>query len=142
MYSGKYVFAQMLSLVDRYEFNKCVKRYKGNNHNRGFKCWNQFAQLLFGQFALLNSLRSISLCLKAHHHQLYHLGIEKWVDSSVISRANENRNSQIFADFGTYLMQLVRPLYADCPLENLHIENEVFALDSTTISVSSNLYLG
>ncbi|MDR1552940.1 MAG: DUF4372 domain-containing protein [Prevotellaceae bacterium] len=27
MYSGKFVFAQLLPFVDRYEFNKCVKRY-------------------------------------------------------------------------------------------------------------------
>jgi hypothetical protein len=116
MHSGKYVFSQVLSFVDKYEFNKCVKRYNGNNHNRGFDCWNQFVQLLFGQLASLNSLRSISLCLKAHHHQLYHLGIKKWVDPSVLSRANEKRDSQIFADFGTCLIQVVRPLYANCPL--------------------------
>ena len=30
MHSGKYVFAQLLPFLDRYEFNKCVKRYGGN----------------------------------------------------------------------------------------------------------------
>jgi hypothetical protein len=30
MYSGKYVYSQLLSFVDQYEFNKCVKRYFGN----------------------------------------------------------------------------------------------------------------
>lgn len=139
MHSGKYVFAQILSLIDRYEFNKCVKRYNGNFHNRGFDCWNQFVQLLFGQLASLNSLRSISLCLKAHIHQLYHSGIKKWVDPSVLSRANEHRNQQIFADFGNYLIRLVQPLYANSPIPNIDLDNEIFALDSTTISVSINL---
>ncbi|MDR2840980.1 MAG: IS4 family transposase [Paludibacter sp.] len=139
MYSGKYVFSQVLSFVDKYEFNKCVKRYNGNKHNRGFDCWNQFVQLLFGQLASLNSLRSISTCLKAHSHQLCHLGINKWVDSSVLSRANESRNSQIFADFVTYLMSLVRPLYANSSIPKIDIENEIYALDSTSISVSINL---
>jgi len=78
--------------------------------------------------------------LQAHEHQLYHLGIKKQVDSSVLSRANERRNWMIFADFGNYLIQLVRPLYADCPISNLDIDNEIFALDSTTISVSINLF--
>ncbi|MDR1543903.1 MAG: DUF4372 domain-containing protein [Prevotellaceae bacterium] len=27
MYSGKYVFAQLLPFLDRYEFKKCVKRF-------------------------------------------------------------------------------------------------------------------
>jgi len=140
MYSGKFVFAQVLALVNQYEFNKCVKRYKGNRHVRELDCWNLFIQLLFGQLSGLTSLRSISICLRAHEHQLYHLGIKKWVDSSVLSRANERRNWKIFADFGNYLIRLVRPLYAHCPIPNIDIDNEVFALDSTTISVSINLF--
>ncbi len=139
MYSGKYVFSQVLEVVNQYEFNKCVKRYNGNYHVREFNCWQQFVQLLFGQLASLPSLRSISTCLKAHKHQLYHLGIKKHVDSSVISRANENRNWMIFADYGKSLIKLVRPLYADYSIENLNIDNEIFVLDSTTISVSINL---
>ena len=78
--------------------------------------------------------------MRAHEHQLYHLGIKKWVDSSVLSRANERRNWKIFADFGNYLIRLVRPLYAQCTIPNIDIDNKVFALDSTTISVSINLF--
>jgi hypothetical protein len=140
MHSGKFIYSQVLELVSQYEFNKCVKRYNGNRHVRELDCWNLFIQLLFGQLAGLPSLRSISVCLRAHEHQLYHLGIRKWVDSSVLSRANEKRNWQIFADFGNYLIRLVRPLYANCPIPNVDIDNEVFALDSTTISVSINLF--
>jgi len=140
MHSGKFVFSQVLTLVSQYEFNKSVKHYNGNRHVRELDCWNLFVQLLFGQLAGLSSLRSISLCLRAHEHQLYHLGIKRWVDSSVLSRANEKRNWLIFADFGNYLIRLVRPLYANYPIPNVDIDNEVFALDSTTISVSINLF--
>jgi len=140
MHSGRFVFSQVLELVSQYEFNKYVKRHKGNQHIRELDCWNLLVQLLFGQLSGLPSLRSISLCLRAHEHQLYHLGIKKWVDASVLSRANEKRNWKIFADFGNYLIRLVRPLYANCPIPNVDIDNEVFALDSTTISVSINLF--
>lgn len=140
MHTGKFIFSQVMDVVSQYEFNKIVKRYKGNFHVRELDCWNQFVQLLFGQLASLPSLRSISTCLQAHEHQLYHLGIKKQVDSSVLSRANERRNWMIFADFGNYLIKLVRPLYVDCPIPNLDIDNEIFALDSTTISVSINLF--
>jgi hypothetical protein len=139
MHSGKYVFSQILSFIDRYEFNKCVKRYFGNYHARELDCWNQFVLLLFGQMLSLNSLCSISVNLRAHQHQLYHLGIKRYVNSSLLSRANEKRDWRIFADFGNYLIRLVRPLYAHCPIPNIDLENEIFALDSTTISVSINL---
>jgi hypothetical protein len=68
------------------------------------------------------------------------LGLKRYFDSTVLSRANERRPWQIFADFGNYLIRLVRPLYADSPIPNIDIDNEIFALDSTTISVSINLF--
>jgi IS4 transposase len=140
MNSGKYVFRQLLDFVNQYEFNKCVKRYSGNYRVRDFKCWNQFVQLLFGQITSLDSLRSICTCLQAHKGQLYHLGVKQNVDHTTLSRANENRDWRIFADFGEYLIGLVRPLYSDFPVPNVNINNEVFALDSTTISLSINLF--
>ena len=140
MNSGKYVFRQMLDFVNQYEFNKCVKRYSGNYRVRDFKCWNQFVQLLFGQITSLDSLRSICTCLQAHEGQLYHLGVKQSVDHTTLSRANENRDWRIFADFGEYLIGLVRPLYADFPVPDVNINNEIFALDSTTISLSINLF--
>jgi hypothetical protein len=140
MNSGKYVFRQLLDFVNQYEFDKCVQRYFGNHRVRHFKCWHQFVQMLFGQITSLDSLRSICICLKAHKSQLYHLGVKQYVDHTTLSRANENRDWQIFADFGYYLIGLVRPLYADFPVPNVDIDHEVFALDSTTISLSINLF--
>ena len=140
MYSGKYVFSQMLAFFDRYEFNKCVHRYHGNRGVRELNCWNQFVQLFFGQLSSRNSLNDICLCLKVHSDKLYHLGIKKQVVHTTLSRANEKRDWRIFADFGNCLIRLVRPLYADCSIPNIDLDNEIFALDSTTISVSINLF--
>jgi len=140
MNSGKYVFAQLLQFVNRYEFEKCVNRYNGDRRIRNLNCWNQFLQLFFGQLTSLNSLRDICLCLKVHKKKLYHLGIKQHVEQSTLSRANENRNWHIFADFGEYLIKLVRPLYQDTSISNIDIDNDVFALDSTTISLSIKLF--
>ena len=136
MNTGKYVFAQVLSFVNRYEFNKCVVRYNGDYRTRGLNCWNQFVQLFFGQLTGRNGIRDICLCLSVHKAQLYHLGIKQSVDHSTLCRANENRNWRIYADFGHYLINLVKPLYTkNHPLLS-GINNEIFVLDSTTISVS------
>jgi hypothetical protein len=136
MNSGKYVFAQLLALVNRYEFHKCVKRYNGDYRAKELNCWNQFSQLFFGQLTSRNGLRDICFCLNAHKDKLYHLGIQQSVNQSTLSRANENRDWRIFADFGHYLIRLVQPLYADDSIPGLEIDNDVFLLDSTTISVS------
>jgi len=139
MNSGKYIFSQLLDFVDRYEFKKIVKKYKGNYRVREFDCWNQFIQLFFGQLTNLNSLRDICLCLKAHNNKLYHLGIKNYVSHTTLSRANEKRDWRIFAEFGYHLIELVRPLYKNSDVTNLSIDNELFALDSTSISCSINL---
>ncbi len=136
MNTGKFVFSQVLSLVNRYEFQKCVNRYNGDNRTRSLNCWNQFAQLFFGQLTARNGLRDICLCLNAHKNNLYHLGIKQSVNQSTLSRANENRDWRIFADFGTYLINLVQPLYANSSVADVEIDKDIFILDSTTISVS------
>ena len=140
MNSGKYVFAQALQFINRYEFEKCVSHYRGNHRVRGLTCWNQFVQLFFGQLTSLNSLRDICVCLKAHKKKLYHLGIKQHVNQSTLSRANEHRDWRIFADFGEYLINTVRPMYANNPIRDVEIDNDVFALDSTTISLSIKLF--
>ena len=68
------------------------------------------------------------------------MGIKQNVNQSTLSRANEKRDWRIFADFGEYLIKMVRPLYASNLIPNVDIENDVFALDSTTISLSIKLF--
>lgn len=140
MNSGKYVFAQILTFVSRWEFEKCVERYNGDFRTRDLNCWNQFIQLFFGQLTSLNSIRDICLCLKAHRNKLYHLGIKQNVYQSSLTRANENRDWHIFADFGQYLITIVQPMYAGEKVPDIYSENQVFALDSTTISLSIKLF--
>ncbi len=140
MNSGKYVFAQLQQFISRYEFDKYVTAYNGDYRTRELNCWNQFIQLFFGQLTSRNSLRDICTCLKAHKNKLYHLGIKQYVNQSSLSRANERRDYRIFADFGNLLIKQVRPMYANEPIPNVDIDNEVFALDSTTISLSLKLF--
>ena len=140
MHSGKYVFAQVLNFISRYEFDKCVQRYQGDYRTRGFNCWDQFVQLFFGQLTARKGLRDICLCLKAHEKKLYHLGIRGHVNQSTLTRANGHRTWHIFADFGQYLINLVQPLYAGTAISGLELDNDLLALDSTSVSVSLKLW--
>ncbi|CAN5162763.1 hypothetical protein BH09BAC1_BH09BAC1_26760 [soil metagenome] len=58
------------------------------------------------------------------------------MDHSTLARANENRDWRIYADFGSYLIGLVRPLYTENHPLLSGIDKDVFVLDSTTLSVS------
>jgi IS4 transposase len=140
MNSGQYVFSQIVSFMSVYEFNKCAERYHGNKNVRELNCWNQFLQLFFGQLTGRNGLRDIHTCLKAHQSNLYHLGIRQLSSFSSLARANENRDSRIFSDFGQHLIKRVSALYFKDKRRDFEVENPIFALDSTTISVSIKLW--
>lgn len=139
MHLGKFVFAQIVEFIPRFEFEKCVKRYKGDFHAKSLNSYNHLLQLIFGQITACTSLRDICLCLKAHQNNLYHLGIRQNVVHSTLSRANDNRDYRIFQDFGYYMIEQVRPLFAKEKIPLIDLDNTIFALDSTTISVSINL---
>lgn len=141
MFKGKYVYNQLISLVSRYEFNKCVDRYKGNYRARDLKCWQQFLMMLFGQLTYRESLNDIVNCLEAHQNKVYHLGISKIVSVSTLSRANERRDYRIWVDYATYLIKVSRPLYTkDNDFELSNLDYTIYALDASTIDLCLSVF--
>ncbi len=53
-----------MSLVSRYEFQKCVDRYKGDWHAKTLTCLDQFKIMSFAQFTDRSSLRDIEMTLE------------------------------------------------------------------------------
>jgi len=136
---GRYIFAQIVDFLPRYQFDKIVDKYHGNWHARDLTCYNQLLHLLFGQLTGCDSLRDICLCLEVHKPILYHLGFRNTVNQSSLSRANENRNYRIYEELGMYLISTVRPLYSKTAVLDVTVDNVLYALDSTTISTSIKL---
>lgn len=50
MNTGKTVLAQLMQHFSRYEFDKCVERYRGNHRSHSFSCLDQFLCLAYAQF--------------------------------------------------------------------------------------------
>lgn len=140
MFHGKFVFSQIVSTISRYEFDKIVDKYQGNYRTKDFKCWQQFLCMLFGQLTYREGVRDIINCLEAHKSKVYHLGISRIVSHSTLTRANENRDWRIWADFANHLMQLARPLYLEDNDFSLELENTVYALDASTIDLCLNVF--
>ena len=136
---GRYIFRQVVDYVPRYQIDKLVAKYHGDWHVKDLTCYNQFLHLLFGQLSGCDSLRDICMCLHAHSDSLYHLGFRNTVEHSSLSRANERRDYRIYEDLGNYLISLVRPLYSRASIEEITVDNVLYALDSTTISTSIKL---
>ncbi|TCL53361.1 IS4 family transposase [Hydrogenispora ethanolica] len=136
----KTVFAQLLSFIPRYEFDKCVTRYKGNYRVKTFTCWEQFIVMCFAQLTYRDSLRDIETCLHAMQTKLYHVGLRSKIARSTIADANESRDWHIFADFCHFLIGWAEKLYHDDDNFKLELKNAVYAVDSTTIDLCLSLF--
>lgn len=140
MNKGKYVFSQLIELFPKYEFDKLVKRYKGNYKVQSFTCWSQFLCLVFGQLTHRESLRDIVICLQSQKSKLYHLGIRQGVNKSTFSDANKMRDWRIYRDFAKHMIEIARKLYVNEPMSGLDLEQQVYALDSTTIDLCLSVF--
>ena len=137
MNQGKTVFAQIMSLVPRYEFDKCVKRYDGNRHAIEFNCRDQFMVMSFAQFTNQISLRSIDATLLALSSKLYSSGI-KHIKRSTLAHINETKDWHIYHDFAQILIAWARDLYRDEP-SRLDVDSIIYAFDSSTIKLCLKL---
>jgi hypothetical protein len=140
MNKGKTVFAQLMSFLPDYEFNKCVDKYNGNYKVRTFTCRCHFYVMSFAQLTYRESLRDIEVSLKALSNKLYHSGISHSVCRSTLSDANETRDWRIYADFAQVLIKEARKLYKKDNDILLDIDNLAYALDSTTIDLCLSLF--
>jgi hypothetical protein len=136
---GQTVFAQLMDHLPSYEFQKCVARYRGDSHNRGFSCRDQYLAMAFAQLTYRESLRDIEACLRAMSGKLYHMGFRGRVARSTLADANDAHDWRIYADFAPVLIGIARPLYAADPI-GVDLDQSLYALDSTTIDLCLSLF--
>ena len=139
MPEGRTVFAQLLDVIPRRAFERCVERYGGNRRVRAFSCYDQFLCLAFAQLTYRESLRDIETCLRALQPKLYHAGLRGRVSRSTLADANENRDWRIYNDFAQTLIRRARQLYAAEPFA-VELAQTAYAFDATTIDLCLALF--
>lgn len=137
MFQDKFVFAQIVSLLDRNHFNYLVRKYDADRYVKHFTCWNQLLTLMFGQLCNRASLRDLIVALQAHQEKCYHLGVGKHVTRSNLAKANENRDYRIFEDFAFYMIEEARKKRVN---DIFKLGGNVYAFDSTTIDLCLNMF--
>jgi hypothetical protein len=139
MNTGRMVFAQLLDFLPRHEFNRCVRRYRGNFHYRSLSCYDQFLCLAFAQLTGCESLRQIETCLEAMETKLYHVGLRSSPARSTLADANERRDWRIYADFAQGLIARARKLYAGESF-GVDLDQTAYVLDATIVDLCLSLF--
>lgn len=140
MNQGKYVFSQLIAFISHNDFNSCVARYRGDFKTKDFSCWKQFLCMAFGQLTHRESLSDTIMCLAANKEKLYHLGIGRSISKSTLSKANENRDWRIYADFAMLLIGQAKKLYADDSFLEVSLKQNVFAIDATVVDLCLSIF--
>lgn len=89
-------FAQVLSLVNRQEFERAVKESGAEKACKGLASWDQFVAMEFCQLGSAHSLREIHGGLSTAMGKLRHLGMEEAPARSSLSYANAHRPWQLY----------------------------------------------
>lgn len=130
------VFGQLLQLISRHGFKKCVDRYSGDKYTKRFSCWQQLVVLLYSQARSLKSLRDITISLRSQNRKWYHLGLEN-VARSTLSDANNNRSADIFKDVFYEFLHKCQSL---APGHRFKFKNPLYTMDSTLIKLCLSLF--
>ena len=136
---GRTVFAQLMDLIPRRAFERCVARYPSQRRLRTFTCYDQLLCLTFAQLTYRESLRDIETCLRALQPKLYHAGLRGRISRSTLADANETRDWRIYGDFAQLLIHRARGLYANEPFA-VDLAQTAYAFDATTIDLCLALF--
>lgn len=132
------IFAQLLQLFPREEFQRTVRQHDAERHARGFTCWGQFVAMLFCHLGAARSLREICNGLAASEGKLRHLGIRIAPSRSTLAYANEHRPWELYETVFHELLQRCRSVAAG--KKKFRFKNKLVSLDSTSIDLCASLF--
>lgn len=132
------IFAQLLQLFPRVQFEQAVQKHKAERHARGFTCWGQFVAMMFFQLAGARSLREISQGLAASEGKLRHLGIPIAPSRSTLAYANEHRPWELYQTVFGELLERCHSVASG--KKKFRFKNKLVSLDSTSIDLCASLF--
>lgn len=131
------IFSQLLSLIDRADFLKLVKKHQADRHSKGFSCWEQFVAMLFCQMAQAKSIREICGGLACCLGKIQHLGLRNAPNKSTLAYANAHRPWEMYEDLFYQVLERCR---IKAPGHKFRFKNKLLSLDSSTISLCLSLF--
>ncbi len=130
------IFAQILKLVPRHEFESLAKQHHSGRAFRKASRWSQFTCLVLAQITGRCSLRDIVDNVASQVHRLYHLGCSK-LSRSNLSRMNEDKPYELYeALFG----KLLQRCHSHAPGHDFKFRNRLYSLDASVIDLCLSVF--
>ncbi|HEY2236374.1 MAG TPA: IS4 family transposase [Candidatus Angelobacter sp.] len=133
------IFAQMLDLFPRGEFEAAVQKHRAERHARGFTSWGQFIAMMFCQLGNAKSLREICQGLAASEGKLRHLGVPEAPARSTLAYANEHRPWELYQTVFHQLLGKCQAL-AKGEKRKFRFKNKLMSLDASVIDLCAEVF--
>ncbi len=130
------VFHQVLSFINKNQFNGLVEKQQSDRYVKSFKSWPHLVTMLYAQATGKDSLRDLQAALNSQGPMLYHLGA-KPIARSTLADANERKDFQLFQDLYMQLMGQFQYLRPNHPFK---FKNPLLSIDSSVIELCLALY--
>jgi hypothetical protein len=131
------IMNQLLQIFPRSEFQQTVKETKAERHARGFRSWDHFVAMLFGQLADAQSLREITGGLSSYEGRLEQLGT-KVPKRSTLAYANKHRSWELFRNVFYNTSNRCRAEIGN--KTKFRFKNRLLTIDSTVVTLCSKMF--
>lgn len=130
------IFAQILKMVSRHEFETLAKQHHSGRAFRKASRWSQFTCLVMAQLTGRCSLRDIVDNASSQVHRLYHLGCSK-LSRSNLSRMNEDKPYELYE---TLFGKLLQRCQKHAPGHDFKFKHSLYSLDASTIDLCLSVF--
>ena len=130
------VFAQMLKLIPRHEFESLANQHHAGRRLRKMTRWTQFVAMATAQLSGRHSLQDVASNMAAQARKLYHLGISA-VSRSSLARVNA---SQPYELYEALFAKLLARCQSRVPKHKFKFKNKLYSLDASTIDLCLKVF--
>ncbi len=140
-FSGQPVMGQLISLIPDTLISQLARRHCTDRYYKRFKSRDHLISMLYACFHKCTSILEVITGLEASYNKLGHLGLHSCPRRSTLADANSRRSVRFFEDL---YEELYKTHYAVLPdsCEPTSGEGRLFILDSTTVSLFSDILKG
>ncbi len=140
-FTGQPIFSQLLKLIGKDQVQALARSQGTDRYCKSFYSYDHLVAMLYACFFEVTSLRELTTGLQANSFRLKHLGLQASPRRSTLSDANTRRDASFFEQIYQSLYDKYFPDSRD-HTPQLHGNKDLFIMDSTTITLFSNVMKG
>jgi len=138
---GQPIFSQVLNYIPKTKIASIIREKNSDKYYKKIHTFKHLVVMLFGVISKCHSLREICDGMLVCEGKLNHLAIDSSPKRSTLADANKNRSHEVFESIYYMLIGHYKSILSDSKIVGLSIQR-LFAIDSTTISLFSNILEG